>query len=54
MLRVTAIVPTCDRPVMLERALRSIAAQQFPPEETIVVDDGEKNHAPVSLRTVEQ
>jgi glycosyltransferase involved in cell wall biosynthesis len=54
MLRVTAIVPTCERPVMLERALRSIAAQEFPPEETIVVDDGEKNHAPVSLRTVEQ
>ena len=54
MLRVTAIVPTCDRPVMLVRALRSIAAQQFSPEETIVVDDGAKNYASVSLRTVEQ
>ncbi len=51
---VTAIVPTCERPVMLERALRSIAAQEFPPEEIIVVDDGERNHAPVFLRTLEQ
>ncbi len=54
MLRVTAVVPTCERPLMLERALRSIAGQDLPPEEIIVVDDGEKSQAPVAPRTVEQ
>jgi glycosyltransferase involved in cell wall biosynthesis len=39
MLRVTAIIPTCDRPALLERALASIAAQELVPAETIVVDD---------------
>ena len=39
MLRVTAIVPTCTRPLLLERALRSIAAQELAPSEIIVVDD---------------
>jgi glycosyltransferase involved in cell wall biosynthesis len=37
---VTAIVPTCDRPATLERALRSIAAQVVAPREIIVVNDG--------------
>jgi glycosyltransferase involved in cell wall biosynthesis len=41
MLGVTAIVPTCNRPALLERALRSIAAQEFAPREVIVVDDAE-------------
>jgi glycosyltransferase involved in cell wall biosynthesis len=39
MLCVTAIVPTCNRPVLLERALRSISAQELAPTEIIVVDD---------------
>jgi glycosyltransferase involved in cell wall biosynthesis len=39
MLCVTAIVPTCNRPGLLERALRSIAAQELAPTEIIVVDD---------------
>ena len=41
MLGVTAIVPTCNRPALLERALRSIAAQEFAPREVIVVDDAD-------------
>jgi len=40
MLRVTAIVPTRQRPVLLERALRSIAAQHVCPDEVLVVHDG--------------
>lgn len=53
MLRVTAIVPTCDRPVLLERALRSIARQELAPTEVIVVDDaGRGNDA--SRRAVAQ
>jgi glycosyltransferase involved in cell wall biosynthesis len=39
MLRVTAVVPTCGRPAMLARALRSIGAQEALPAEVIVVDD---------------
>ncbi len=39
MLRVTAVVPTCRRPALLGRALRSIAAQEVDPAEVIVVDD---------------
>jgi glycosyltransferase involved in cell wall biosynthesis len=38
-LHVTAIVPTCNRPVLLERALRSIASQELAPTEVIIVDD---------------
>ena len=39
MICVTAIVPTCNRPGLLERALRSIAAQELAPTEIIIVDD---------------
>jgi glycosyltransferase involved in cell wall biosynthesis len=48
MLRVTAIVPTCERPLLLERALRSIAAQKLVPAEIIVVDDGGSGHEVVT------
>lgn len=44
MLSVSVIVPTCDRPALLERALRSIAAQEFAPLEIIVVDDAGSQH----------
>jgi glycosyltransferase involved in cell wall biosynthesis len=54
MLRVTAIVPTCDRPVLLERALRSIAAQELVPMEVIVVDDLGGAHENVTRRAVER
>jgi glycosyltransferase involved in cell wall biosynthesis len=39
MFSVSVIVPTCDRPALLERALRSVAGQEFAPLEIIVVDD---------------
>jgi glycosyltransferase involved in cell wall biosynthesis len=39
MICVSAIVPTCNRPGLLERALRSIAAQELAPTEIIIVDD---------------
>jgi glycosyltransferase involved in cell wall biosynthesis len=42
--RVTAIVPTYNRPALLERALRSIAAQKLVPAEIIVVDDAGSGH----------
>ena len=44
MLSVSAIVPTCDRPILLDRALRSIARQVLVPSEIIVVDDGSEPH----------
>jgi glycosyltransferase involved in cell wall biosynthesis len=52
MLRVTAIVPTYNRPVLLERALRSIAAQKLVPAEIIVVDDGGSGHEVVTRDTL--
>jgi glycosyltransferase involved in cell wall biosynthesis len=38
-LTLTAVVPTYRRPTLLERALRSIAAQTCAATEVIVVDD---------------
>jgi glycosyltransferase involved in cell wall biosynthesis len=54
MLHVTAIVPTSDRPILLERALRSVAAQELVPSELIVVDDASEGHEAVTRRAVEQ
>ena len=54
MLRVTAIVPTCNRPVLLERALRSIAAQELGPSEVIVVDDGGAGPDDSTIRVLQQ
>jgi glycosyltransferase involved in cell wall biosynthesis len=39
---ITAVVPTCNRPLLLQRSLRSIAAQQLVPSEIIVVDDSDE------------
>lgn len=52
--RVTAIVPTCNRPVMLERALRSIAAQELVPTEVIVVNDAGGHYENATRRVVEK
>ena len=52
--RVTAIVPTCNRPVMLERALRSIAAQELSPTEVIVVSDAGGHYENATRRVVEK
>jgi GT2 family glycosyltransferase len=53
MLRVTAIVPTHLRPVLLERALRSIAAQRAIPAEVIVVDDAGGSQTTAGVRAVQ-
>ena len=45
MLSVTAVVPTCDRPVFLRRALQSIGEQELAPAEIIVVDDAGQEDA---------
>lgn len=37
---VSVVIPTCDRPALLARALASVRAQTRPPAEIIVVDDG--------------
>jgi len=41
MLRVSIVVPTKNRLVLLRRALASVATQTFKDVEVIVVDDGE-------------
>jgi glycosyltransferase involved in cell wall biosynthesis len=37
----SVVMPTCNRPAMLARALGSVLAQDFPDWEAIVVDDGD-------------
>jgi glycosyltransferase involved in cell wall biosynthesis len=54
MLSVTAVVPTCERPLLLKRALQSIGAQHFAPMETIVVDDAGHGHENATRRHVER
>ena len=51
---VTAIIPTCNRPVMLERALRSIAAQESLPTEVIVINDAGDPNEYTTRRVVEK
>lgn len=43
----TVIIPTRNRPQLLERAVRSALSQALPPSEVIVVDDG--SEPPVSM-----
>lgn len=50
--RVTVVVPTCDRPAMLARALASVRAQTLPPAEVIVVDDGDRRQSANVARVV--
>ncbi len=53
MLRVTAIIPTCGRPLLLARALRSVVAQRAAPSELIVVLDGERREHDAVRRVVD-
>ncbi|MGK3946329.1 glycosyltransferase, partial [Streptomyces caeruleatus] len=36
------VIPTCDRPQSLRRALTSVAAQSRRPDKVIVVNDGQE------------
>ena len=38
---ITAVIPTCNRPDFLLRALNSVLGQTYPPDEIVVVNDGE-------------
>lgn len=39
-IKISCIIPTCDRPIFLEEAIRSILAQTISPHEIIVVNNG--------------
>jgi len=54
MTRVSVVIPTCDRPVLLERALQSVCSQERLPDEVVVVDDGPPRAAAETRRTVER
>jgi len=43
--KVTVVVPSYDHAPFIERTLRSIVAQTFPPKKLIVIDDGSKDES---------
>jgi glycosyltransferase involved in cell wall biosynthesis len=43
--KVSIVIPTCNRPKLLSRALSSVRAQTFTDFELIVIDDGDKVRA---------
>lgn len=45
---ISIVIPTRDRPEMLERAVRSVIGQSVPPAEVIIVDDA--SSSPVRLQ----
>ena len=51
-LDVTAVIPTCRRPVLLLRALRSVAAQEAVPAEIVIVNDGPPADLPAICEAV--
>ncbi len=40
--QIALVIPTCNRPTLLARALNSVAGQTTVPQEVIVVDDGDR------------
>ena len=54
MTRVSVVIPTCDRPLSLARALQSVCEQERLPDEVIVVDDGAQCAAMYTRQAVEQ
>ena len=46
---VSVVVPTCDRPDLLDRSISSILAQTFDDYEVIIVDDGTRRVVPDAL-----
>jgi glycosyltransferase involved in cell wall biosynthesis len=54
MFTITAVVPTCERPVLLKRALQSIVAQELSPTEIIVVDDVGRGHEDATRRDLQR
>lgn len=49
--RVSVVIPTCNRPDLLPRAIRSVLAQTFQDFEIIVIDDGDKERAEDTVRS---
>lgn len=49
---VSVVIPTRDRPDMVLRAVRSVLAQQLPPAELLVVDDGGASDLSRRLREI--
>ncbi len=40
-MEISVVIPTKDRPLDLDQCINSILSQTFPPEEIIIIDDGE-------------
>ncbi|AGM41617.1 cell wall biosynthesis glycosyltransferase [Spiribacter salinus M19-40] len=50
---ITVIIPTCDRPARLARALASVSAQGVAPAQVVVVDNGRTPTQPIALEELE-
>jgi glycosyltransferase involved in cell wall biosynthesis len=48
-LKLSVVIPTCDRPAYLKAALGSVLNQTYPPYEVVVVDNGREQVRPADL-----
>ena len=41
-IKFSVVIPTCDRPLLLKETLKSVFSQSFPPDEILIIDNGNR------------